>query len=179
MIRFCFSSGDELTEELISDIGVKISGTAARSAAAAIASMPVFSPTVREKLHKKGFSEEDTEAAIEWLISVGGLDDEGLSKSYALRKLKSGSGPLKIYASLSQKGLPRETVENAIASLPPYDDILEALAEKKIMSCGERDAYSKTCAFLFSKGFYYDDIKRVVRNAVSKQNYNYQETKEF
>lgn len=179
MVRFCFSSGDELTEEFISDLGAKISSTAARSAAAVIASLPVFSPAVREKLLKKGFSEEDTEAAVEWLFSVGGLDDEACSKAYALHRLNSGSGPMKIYAALSQKGLPRDIIEAALASLPPYDDILAALAEKKIMSCEGRDAYAKTCAFLVSKGFYYDDVKRAVRSAVSKQNNNYQETKEF
>ena len=127
---------------------------------------------LRQKLKQKSYDDDVVEQAIEYVKSFGYIDDAKYARRFVENRKKTKSRQ-EISAMLSQKGLSREIITEALEICYRSEDAVEAiryLVEKKHYSPEESTVKEKKKIYdyLLRKGFYYEDIRQVIQ--VSFQN---------
>lgn len=127
---------------------------------------------LRQKLKQKSYDDDVVEQAIEYVKSFGYIDDAKYARRFVENRKKTKSRQ-EISAMLSQKGLSREIITEALEICYRSEDAVEAiryLVEKKHYSPEEstEKEKKKIYDYLLRKGFYYEDIRQVIQ--VSFQN---------
>lgn len=81
------------------------------------------------KLRDKGFEGGDIDAAIEKLLKAGYLNDEAFAAALAASRARNKAwGPARIARDLSNRGLAREIVKEAVARACPAEEELALAA---------------------------------------------------
>lgn len=93
------------------------------------------SQEVKNHLLGKGFSDENTADALEYLASIGLIDDETYCHRFIQSGIQKGRGPLRLEKELAEKGIPKDFIQTCLES--DYDKEMERqtafqLAEKMI-----------------------------------------------
>ena len=119
---------------------------------------------LREKLERKGFSEEEIDAAIARLIERGYLDDTDLcAEQFMYLYNENRNSVRQICAKLIQRGFDHDLVWSVVP-----EDTFEreiATAERVLaMKFKPTDNYQKMMANLYQKGFSVDVSHAAVRN---------------
>lgn len=122
---------------------------------------------LRLKLKQKAFSDEAIDEAIEYVKSFGYINDERYAECYILGRQKTKSRR-EIYASLCQKGMAKEIVEQAMETCyESYDekDTIRTVAEKKHYSESDssEEEKKKIYQYLLRRGFRNEDIRQVIQ----------------
>ena len=122
---------------------------------------------LRQKLLAKGFSSALTEDAIEYAASFGYINDLRYAETYILNRMDQKSRQ-KIFADLFQKGIGRDTVEEAWENVSAEDrderEILRTELQKKLPDAGSLDEKEKRrlYAYFMRRGFRSGDILAVL-----------------
>ena len=115
------------------------------------------------KLKEKGFDEDAVNDALQYVISFGYINDERYVENYVFY-YKDKKSKRQIAFDLQKKGLDKAMVTDQLEKLD-YDEtpLIRSLALKKIqrIDMTKEGAWQKVRAFLFSKGFDYNDINSV------------------
>ena len=119
---------------------------------------------LREELARKGFHEEEIDAAIAWLIERGYLDDSDLcAEQFMYLYNESRNSVRQICAKLMQRGFDHDLVRSVVP-----EDTFEretATAERVLaMKFKPTDKYQKMMANLYQKGFSVDVSHAAVQN---------------
>lgn len=122
---------------------------------------------LRQKLKQKLYSDDVIEQTIEYVKSFGYIDDEKYAKRFVENR-KNRKSKQEIWVQLSQKGVKREFIADALDACYTSDDAVEAirhLAEKKHYSPENSDDKEKKRIYdyLLRKGFYHEDIRQVIQ----------------
>ncbi len=133
---------------------------------------------VRDKLNLKGYDEEAITKAIDFLKEYNFLDDKDYANKFVKDKLRC-QGSNKIRYSLMQKGVSKDVIEEELSGIDKENEKENALvlAQKKVNNLRktESDIYkisNKLYRFLLSKGYGYDIIKDVVKEAMNFEFYD-------
>ncbi|HSG66121.1 MAG TPA: regulatory protein RecX [Gammaproteobacteria bacterium] len=116
------------------------------------------------KLEQRGFERGAAEAEIQRLGDEGLQSDERFAELFVEQRVGRGDGPLKIRASLAERGVASSLVD---ASLAPYEQEWTALArdalERRFGARGAstRAERAKRMRFLQQRGFPADAVWRV------------------
>lgn len=118
---------------------------------------------MREKLARKGFSDEQVESAVEWLYENKLLDDAAFAYRYCQDILLSRpAGPNVLRMKLKQRGVESDVIDATLARVYEEQDQskLASAALKSWMRMYPSKAEDKAAAwrFLASRGFYSDAI---------------------
>lgn len=122
---------------------------------------------LRQKLRQKSYEDDVVEQAIDYVKSFGYIDDVKYAVRFVENRKKTKSKQ-EISALLSQKGVKRELIAEALDTCYTSEDALEAiryLAEKKHYSPEESTdkEKKKIYDYLMRKGFHYEDIRQVTQ----------------
>lgn len=136
---------------------------------------------VYDKLLEKGYDEETSKAAIDFLRSYSYIDDARYAQMYIRDKLKS-EGQSKIKYALLRKGISDEIIKNALLENSDEDLEFETamnLAKKRyvILAKREPDKYKlsqKLYRFLVSKGYGFDLVSNVVKKVTNDEEEYYE-----
>lgn len=159
--------GDEISEEEAARLNASYSSTLAKkSAAKTLAKRSLSRGELSKKLRDKGFSEEESEDAVEWFSSRGFIDDQSYARSCVEYYKARGYGIVRIKEELRRREISKEISEKLISELGSFSDELLALIEKKTRGEGlDADKKRKLIAFLCRRGFKYDEIRTALENA--------------
>ena len=124
---------------------------------------------MRERLKKKGFSEQHIASTLKNLKQAGYLDDRALAQDLIRQAFNNkllGHNRAKLF--LLNRGVPDEIVNETMA----YDEEAEAqkiqkLIDKKMQTMGDFPGdkkKKKLWDFLVRRGFSYNTIKHALRN---------------
>ena len=91
---------------------------------------------LREKLLKKGHSEDVADYALAWLTERKLLDDSRFAESTVHSYGRRGYGTLRIRQELRRRGVSREDAAAAMDDYAPDDAVLLALLDKKLRPQG-------------------------------------------
>ena len=119
---------------------------------------------LREKLQRKGFPQEDIDAAIERLIERKYLDDADLcAQQFMYLYNESRYSVRQIFVKLMQRGFDKELIRSAV---PPDTAEREAAAAERVLAMKFKptDKKQKMMANLYQKGFSADTAHAAVRN---------------
>ena len=122
---------------------------------------------LRQKLLTKGFSSALVEDAVAYAASFGYINDLRYAETYILNRMDQKSRQ-KILIELSQKGIGRDTAEEAWENVSPEDrderEILRSELQKKLPDAGSLDEKEKRrlYAYFMRRGFRSGDILAVL-----------------
>ena len=114
---------------------------------------------LRQKLAKSELPEEAQERIVQRLQADHFVDEARFARSFANDKFRFNHwGRIKINYELSQKGIPSDVREEALASIEeePYREALTELLRSKIRTTKAKNAYElvqKLLRFAASRGF--------------------------
>lgn len=118
-----------------------------------------------DKLLKKGYSEEDTEEAVEFCKEYGYIDDE----RYAAHFVHDASeikkfGAVRIRNELRMKGIAPETIEEAMLALENEEEILNSEMKRRFDGADFSDPKVKNriVGYFARRGFSVNDIIRAM-----------------
>ena len=101
---------------------------------------------LKDKLLKKGFSENNIRQVLKNLIELNFLNDERFAEIYVRSRIKyKRKSPKAIYFELLKKGVDKELIENELRNLDEEIilDNARALAKKKLISLNNRNSGNK------------------------------------
>lgn len=110
------------------------------------------------KLRDKGFADSEINEAVEKLLQAGYLNDESFAAALARsRAAHKAWGPAKIARDLSNRGIARETVKQAVALACPAEDELARAAferwQKRNRGKSGKEDIQRAFRHLSARGF--------------------------
>ncbi len=120
-----------------------------------------FVDEIRDKLYRKGYSQEEIEEAIKYLIEEGYLNDEELKERYKERFLEKGKSSYYIRKKLFSKGFKGE-IEIS------FEDELKSALYLLRFKYKKGKNYKDIVKFLSYRGFSYDIIQEAYRTFVEE-----------
>jgi len=122
---------------------------------------------LESRLSAKGHAHEDVAACLDALAEQGLQSDERFAEHFVRSRIQRGQGPRKVRAELDQRGVGRETVNEALedAEVDWYQLAAETLARR---FSGPGDApkeRAKRERFLAGRGFDFDQLKYALAHA--------------
>ena len=116
---------------------------------------------LRQKLRDKGYDEEETDDALEYVSSFGYVNDEKYTENFIYFN-KERKSKARIRTDLLKKGIPKDLIDRKLEE-DPYDesDLIIKLIQKRMAVLDEPDGKDllKLKNYLFNKGFRYSDIE--------------------
>ena len=165
LLRFDLYAGLDITAETV----VELQKSAARSetrlrAAQIISSRALSRRELTKRLGAKGASEEDAEAAADWLEGIGALDDLAYAKTVVRHYSGSGYGAAKIRDELRRRGVARGLWDEALTEAPDAGETIARViaAKTKGKPLDERER-KKLADMLLRRGFAWRDVKAALR----------------
>ena len=161
LLNFGLRAGDELDDDTAKRLreAAGISNIRAK-AAEMISKRPLSKSALARKLTEKGALPEEAESAVEWLTSIGALNDEEYAASLARDCAAKGYGPAKIRSKLYEKGVPKELWDAAMEDLPDAAAQIDAYLSRRLAGAApSADEKRKVTASLLRHGFAWDDIR--------------------
>jgi regulatory protein len=119
-----------------------------------LAARPHFRRQLQDKLAKRGFPEEEIEAALDRLEAEGYLKDARTARDFlAHRRERVAEGPARLRMELLKRGCPPEVAEEALAGLPEEDDLEAAQEAARRWRARGRQDPAALARHLARKGF--------------------------
>jgi SOS response regulatory protein OraA/RecX len=137
------------------------------------------------RLRQAGFEPEVIARSVEWLLSLGYLDDRRFARAYATEKGRTGWGPRRIRSELAAKGVERSIVDEVLgegetagaedahsgrgggaAGVGQADGALEQTVRKRFgreFASDPRGAERRLAGFLARRGYDWETIGRMSR----------------
>lgn len=165
--RYHIKENVEIDEETMEEIKAVVLKRAKLRAMHLLADMDRTEAQIRTKLAAGGYGETIVEQALSYVKQFGYINDLNYARRFVESKKRTKSKK-EIYALLSQKGLSRELVGEALEEC--YDREDAGAAIKEIMrkrrydpGIAEEAETRKLYAYLAGKGFAYEDIRQVIQ----------------
>jgi len=158
-------TGKTLTEEEWRELQSAAEAANARMRAVRIVtSTAVSDKELRRRLVRKGESQENADAAVDWLRDIGAVNDAELAHRIARRCAAKGYGAARIRQELSVKGVPREYWDAALENLPEPDEAIDKFIQQKLRgSMPDRKEQQKLIDALRRRGHSWGDIKAALQ----------------
>ena len=119
------------------------------------------------KLRSRGAPPDLIEPALEKLADEGLLSEARYLESFVRMRANAGYGPLRIREELTQRGLPREEIEQALrdSGFDWNEQLREVWLRKFGELPGDQRERARQGRFLSYRGYPLDSIGRVLRGA--------------
>ncbi|MDI4637226.1 MULTISPECIES: regulatory protein RecX [Halomonadaceae] len=122
---------------------------------------------IESRLLAKGHAHENVAACLDALAEQGLQSDARFAEHFVRSRIQRGQGPRKVRAELDQRGVARETVNQALeeAEVDWYQLAAETLA-RRFSDPGEAPKQrAKRERFLAGRGFDFDQLKHALAHA--------------
>lgn len=122
-----------------------------------------------DKLTRAGYDEQTIAGAMARLAEYSLVDDASFASQWAQARTRRGMGPWRIARELRDKGIDRETADEALSNLDE-DAALEqatALALKHLRRA-DKNARSRAHGALIRRGYGYDTARQALDRALAE-----------
>ena len=164
LLHFGLYRGLDISPETV----VELKRCGARSetrvrAANIISSRALSKSELHKRLVKKGAEEEDADGAVEYLESIGAVDDLAYAQMLVRHYSTQLYGEARIRDELFRRGVPRELWDEALESAPEAQELIEKYALSKTKGkLLDSKGYKHLCDALLRRGFRWGDVKAVM-----------------
>ena len=161
LLQFGLYPGMDLSPQLMVQLEASGKRSEGRVKAAQLASGRMMSrKELADKLNRKGIAPDTAEEAVEWLTSLGAVDDAAHAGVIARHYAASGYGPGRVRQELQKRGVPRELWDDALSQLPDSADAIDRFLKKKLGGrTPDRATLKKLSDALLRRGFSWSDIR--------------------
>ena len=157
-------TGKDLDEEELALLRRDSSRSLARDQALELISRRRLSKReLRERLLRKGVSEDAADYSLDWLEERGFLSDESYAAAVARHYAARGYGAGRVRAELSRRGVDRALWDDALQEMPKPDDKLDSFIAARLRDPEDREQVRKVSAALFRRGYSWEEIRTALR----------------
>ena len=161
LLQFGLYRGMDLPPETVVQLQNAGKRSQSRAAAARLASGRMMSrKEPAERLGRKGIAPDTAAAAVDWLESLGAVDDAAYAGAVARHYAAGGYGPGRVRQELQKRGIPRELWDSALAQLPDSAAAIDKFLQSKLKGrTPDRTTLKKLSDALLRRGFSWNDIR--------------------
>ncbi len=118
---------------------------------------------IKDRLIKKGESEQVAEETAAWLERAGLINDFEYARTLCRNYAGKGYGVMKIRDEFYRRGVPREYWEEALSEIPEPEETLDILIERKLRGrTPDKKELDSLRSFLRRRGFSWEEIKAAI-----------------
>ena len=164
LLRFGLYKGMDVPPELVVELQAAARQSELKQTAARMASGRMLSKKeVQRRLTKKGADEAQAAEMVDWLESLGAVDDEGYAGVIARHYGAMGYGAGRVRQELQHRGVPKELWDGALAQLPAPEDAIRKFLRAKLRGRDmTADESRRLAVALQRRGFSWNDIRPVL-----------------
>lgn len=122
---------------------------------------------LRERLLRRGYSEEEASDAIAYLLEIGYLNDAAYAANFVTGRSLSGQGPRKLRWELRNRGVATNLIDAAVEQVPYKTQFEQAerLAQRRLRGKALDDpkVISGLYRYLLQRGYDYALVEDVVQ----------------
>ena len=161
LLQFGLYRGMDLPPEVVVQLQNAGKRSQGRAAAARLASGRMMSrKELAERLGRKGIAPDTVVEAVDWLESLGAVDDAAYAGAVARHYAAGGYGPGRVRQELQKRGIPRELWDSALAQLPDSAAAIDKFLQSKLKGrTPDRATLKKLSDALLRRGFSWNDIR--------------------
>ena len=161
LLQFGLYQGMDLPPEVVVQLQNAGKRSQSRAAAARLASGRMMSrKELAERLGRKGIAPDTVVEAVDWLESLGAVDDAAYAGAVARHYAAGGYGPGRVRQELQKRGIPRELWDSALAQLPDSAAAIDKFLQSKLKGrTPDRTTLKKLSDALLRRGFSWNDIR--------------------
>ncbi|MCX7614669.1 MAG: recombination regulator RecX [Clostridiales bacterium] len=125
-----------------------------------------------DKLCSKGITQNDAAYAVEKLSKLKLLNDEAYSRSVIENYVARGYGIHRVRQELLKRGIPYDMIDEQLSDIPSQTEKIRSLIEKKLPAKDpDRKQIKRVSDYLARRGFSFDEISPVLRQTISKDEF--------
>ena len=161
LLQFGLYRGMDLPPETVVQLQNAGKRSQSRAAAARLASGRMMSrKELAERLGRNGIAPDTAAEAVDWLESLGAVDDAAYAGAVARHYAAGGYGPGRVRQELQKRGIPRELWDSALAQLPDSAAAIDKFLQSKLKGrTPDRTTLKKLSDALLRRGFSWNDIR--------------------
>lgn len=161
LLQFGLYQGMDVSPELMVQLQASGVRSESRVKAARLASSRMLSRReLAERLERKGVAPDTAGEAVDWLESLGAVDDAAYAGAIARHYGAMGYGAARVRQELQKRGIPRELWQDALSQLPDPAEAIETFLQAKLRGrAPDRAALKKFSDALLRRGFSWQDIR--------------------
>lgn len=169
-------AGMELPEGAFPALQESCAAASARERALRIISAaPISRRALKERLVQKGETEEDAQAAVDWLTELRLLDDRQVAEQIVRSGLSRGYGPARIRQMLYEKRIPKQLWDQVLAELPAQDDAIDDFLRRRFRgSTPDPKEIKRATDALLRRGHAWSDIRRALSRYTAEDQFLYE-----
>ena len=155
-------TGKELEEQELNElISVSERSVMLQKAIDCVSRRQMSVKELRDKLIEKGAGDAVADYCIDRLISLKLLNDEAYAASVVRHYSSAGYGTARIRSELKHRGIERDLWDTAFDSMETDDfsSQIDSIIKKKLHNPKDSDAVKKVSAYLFRRGYSWDEIR--------------------
>lgn len=169
---FRLYSGCELDAQKYEElVAASSKAIAFRTAGEMLSRRPLSCKELKDKLIKKGESEETAEYCVRKMVEHGLMDDSAYAAAVARHYSAKGYGAGRVRSELSRRGVERDLWDDTISEMPVRNDKIDKFISVRLKDPSDRDQVRKVSNALYRRGFSWDEI----RNALARYNASIEE----
>ena len=171
LLRFDLHTGMDIPEETVVELRAVSQRYQLRCRAAQMASVRMLSKKeVRDRLQRRGATEEEAADTADWLSELGAVDDEAYASAIVRHYSRSGYGLLRVRQELQRRGIDRALWDTALREMPPGEEIITGLLQNRLRGrVPDRNEGKKLAAMLQRRGFLWQEIRPVLNRFLDSE----------
>lgn len=161
LLQFGLYQGMDLPPELVVQLQESGARSESRAKAARMASGRMLSrKELSDRLCRRGVDPDTAEETVDWLASLGAVDDAAYAGVIARHYGAGGYGPGRVRQELQRRGVPRELWPQAMEQLPDSAESIDRFLQSRLRGRTPDPATLKKLGdALLRRGFSWSDIR--------------------
>lgn len=156
--------------ELLDRTGGEIS--AKERAVRIISASTVSKRELENRLRQKGESEENAQAAVQWLQELKLLDDRKAAEQVVRSGVSKGYGEARIRQMLYEKRIPKAYWQEALEQIPLQDDAIDSFLQRRFRGkTPDRVECKRASDALLRRGHSWSDIRKALERYQPDEEY--------
>ena len=169
---FGLYTGLELSEEQMEALHQHAGQTSAKMRAVRIVSASSVSRRdLEQRLVRKGESEDQAKAAVQWMEDLNLLDDRETARQIVSRCAAHGYGVSRAKQMLYEKKIPKNLWDEALEDYPDQMEHIVKFLESKISDPADQKQIKKAIDALLRRGHSYGQVRRALSRMTTEADY--------
>lgn len=158
-------SGQEY-EKLLSAAGQM---SAKMRAVRIVSATDISQQELEQRLVRKGEDPEQAKAAVEWMGSLGLVDDRAVARNLVRSAAAKGYGLARAKQTLYEKRIPKELWQEALEDYPDQQERIRSFLESRLDADSGEKEIKRAVDALIRRGHSYGEIKKALKELQVEQ----------
>ena len=160
---FCLYEGREISDDEFAELRAALNlGSSKTRALRILGNRNLSSGELAKRLVRRGVEASVADETVEWLESIGAVDDAEYARLIVRHYISKGYGLARVRDEFYRRGIPREIWDDALADADGFIDAAQDFLNKKLRGSSGKADLRKAAEALRRRGFSYSESTEAV-----------------